>query len=653
MKNYIGQYKLMFFVSWIGLYFIFPSWINLHAKLHTWGFPVNNNQLARTIAILLLTGYFSVSSYLVNRYFDCLRVDKPLFIRINNWSGHIKGNLWLVIFCVLSVVLHIYTLSLVQVSYLTQGLWMYDFSSKYLSRLFDIPIQYFFWSFMVLLILMIRNKKLISVISNFLSEKSSILKSKNSSKVLFIFFIFSFFSLYSYLFPYYSWEESLVLLRFPPVSHYLYLISYYAFGVSHVGPKIVQLMFYVLGAVYLYRTIYLFREKETALLGATIYLFSPIIFHYASVTALESGVVFFIILISYYFLRFIKIQDNRDLILASYFIGLGFLYKQVVLVMLVICFAYLVLSIIKKRDWNSINHCKILLLSLIPILPWLKFATISVYYDVYFDTTVSQLISFDSLTAYAAVLHAQLSPIILILFLCSIIFIFFAKRDDLSMFFGLSFVAYYLFFTKNMPGFPLHRYSTAFYPAISVLLAQFVHSICHKFRWKYTYKIVFSALTFYLIILCVIPRSSSDLITFKYRDFETQYYPSEEATDWVRNRTKDDEKILTLMMSNHKFYVERIYADKDGINYKRFIRNFNLNIIEGSIDPLQKIKEFCHENDISYIMFQFGPKNYYYPNSKEISEKLNKLKESMDNELIQAAQFNIDDNYIIIYKLTE
>ena len=647
MNRYINQYKILFLFSWIALYLIFPSWISLHVNFHARGLPIHNYPFARTMAILALTMYFSMSAFLMNRYFNALPVDKPFFIRISNWSENLKSNLWLVIFCCLSVILHIYSLTLVQLSFLTQGLWMYDFSSMYWNRLFDIPIQYLFWTLIISFILIIRQKKLINFISNFASAKFSKYRSSLSIKLLFMFIIFSFFSIYSYIFPYYPLDKSSDLLRYPQVSHFLYLITYYAFGVSHLGPRLVQLIFNVLGAVYLYRTILLFREKETALLGATIYLFSPLIFYYASSSSLASGTVFFLTLISYYFLSFLKGKDNRDLILATYFIGIGFLYRGEVLLMFIICFSYLMLSKIKKRDWTSIIHFKILLLSLIPILPWmLKIGSLSFSYEPH----LVQMSLFERLTTYALLVHTQLSWIISGLLIVSIGFTLFAKKDDLSLFFGYSFIAYYSFFTLLLGSLRIHRYTLAFYPAICVLLALFLYSVSKRIRWKQSFKFIFSVLIIYLIIICLIPRSSSNLTTFRYTDIETQYYPIDKATDWIKNNVKNDDKILTLFMSDYRFYVERIYADKDKINQKRFIKNYGLRMIEELGNPLQDLKEFCHANEISYVMIAY-PKNYLSPIYKVMTDMSKSFQENRGNDFMEAAEFNIDDNYITIYKM--
>jgi hypothetical protein len=415
-----------------------------------------------------------------------------------------------------------------------------------------------------------------------------------------------------------------------------------------MGPRIVQLMFYILSAVYLYRTIHLFHEKEKALLGATIYLFSPIIFSFASQAALETGVVFCIILISYYFLRFIKYEDNRDLILTTFFIGIGFLYKRGALVMFFVCFAYLMLSRIKKRDWKSIIHFKVLLLSLVPILPWMKIGP-SV------PPVWSNLLIFDELITFSLMLQSQMSVLIFISFSFSLVFILLTKRDDLSLFFGLLFIVYYFLFTVMLFGKFNHRYAMALYPAIAVFLALAVFSITRRIRWRHAFKLVGSVLIIFLIVISLVPRSNSNLTTYKYKDFETQYFPIDEATDWIKDRTENKDKILVLYLSFYKFYVDKIYPDKNLKQQREFIfYSFGRDVKE-IIYPLQNLMKFSNAEKISYIMFPFSPNNSLTSSESNIEQmELTKyLKENMDNKFEKVAKFNLEDNYLFIYKARE
>jgi hypothetical protein len=190
----------------------------------------------------------------------------------------------------------------------------------------------------------------------------------------------------------------------------------------------------------------------------------------------------------------------------------------------------------------------------------------------------------------------------------------------------------------------------ALYPTIAVFLSIFIFSTTQRIRWKHSFKLASAVLTVYLIFLCLVPRSSSNLITFKYKDFEIQSYPIEKAVDWVWYKTKNDDRVLSLFIpGNMKLYVERIYSNKDSINRKRIIY-YNSGDKE-LIYPWQNLMEFCDAEKISYIMFPFGPNNF--APDLGASKEAKYLKENSDNELIEVARFNNEDNYILIYKLKE
>ena len=650
-ENHILQYKVVFYLSWILLYLFFPSWISLHSIFEAKGIPGLSYPFARVLVIMAFTIYFSVSAYLMNSIFNALVVDKPVVVKLHGWRTHIKNNVWLVIACGIALVLHVHAISLPMVItgetvHLQNSLLIYSFLNTQWHRLINVPIQCVFWSLVVLIFFIIRQLKAKGLKSSNMRDRFEAFQSNNSINLLFVLLVFGFFSIYSYFFPYYSFQESMHLLRYPPVSRYINLIVYLAFGYSQTASRIVQLIFYILSAIYIYRSIDLFRKKEAALLGATIYLFLPLIFSYASRAALASGTIFFICLISFHFLKFIKDQDSRDLILSSFFIGIGFMYKRVVFLMFAICFIYLLLNRLKKRDLRPVIHFKVLLLSLVVILPWLKIGSLNMYVG-----GKAYLFSIDSLTGILSMLPGQLSPIILSLFVLSVVTFIFSKKDGLSLFFAFLFVAYYSFFTFKDRGNSIYRYTMTLYPSIAFFLAQFLIGVARMVRWRHAFKLLYPILTAYLIVVCLVPRSSSNITTFRYDDFESQYYPIDKATDWIKNRTDKDEKILVLFMRNYEFYVENIYEGKNAIDKDRFLY-LSVDTANKLIYPLQNLKNFCHEEKISYVIFPFSPRGSFPP-AREDKDTIQYLIKNKDNIFTEVAKLSHEDNYIIIYKLKE
>ena len=449
-----------------------------------------------------------------------------------------------------------------------------------------------------------------------------------------------------------------MLFRSPPLGTLLYLIIFSLFGTENIflPSIIVQFAFYILSGVFLYRTINLFYEKEAALLGASIYLFSPLVFSYATVGHLANGTVFFIIVVSYFFLKFIRDGNNKDLILTAYFISVGSLYKRPIILLFLICSAYLIVNKIKQKDLHLKFHLKILSLSLISFLPWYFIGTRSGGGFI-----LSQLSTFDSLFSAFLMIPSQLSWPVFLLFMLSIIFALY-KRDHLSVFFGIVFIVYYVLFTTVQQQ-TVHRYSMAFYPTISVFLAQFIYSILQKVRWRYAFKVAFSVLIIYLAILCIIPRSSTKLITFKYTDFENQQFPVEKSMEWILNETGDDERVLIFGFSRkYEFYARQKGIDREKI----YPAKMNLSPSDDYKAFSQNLKELCKKQKISYIMFRAYNDRISNPfynnmfrengfikktiiNTKKGERKIKKfLKE---NKYDAFKKFNMDDNYIYIYKL--
>ncbi len=621
MSNYINQYKLLFGLSWIILYLVFPAWT----------LPISV-----TARFLLFSGlmiFFSISAFFMHLWFNALPVDRPLIIYPEDFSRHLKNHAGLLILCSIAALLHISPLSspiyLIgdEALFLQGGLWIYDYFGSFWHNF----MRYAFWAFWVFIISFFivtgkRNKKS----GGWLSSH----KSRISTDAFFMLSTASLLLVYFVLLS--DLPHDSLMVRYPPVQKLLYLVSYFVVGINYIGPRLIQLIFYILSAVYLYRTINLFSDRETALLGASIYLFSPIIFVHAHFAELPSGVLFFIILISYYFLRYLIFEDNRGLILASYFTGIGFLYKRDIFLMFFICFAYLLMHNLKKRKLHRKTPFKILTLSLVNIVPWMIIGHFFTWRNA--AISLSQFTSFEKITAYFLMIPSQISWGLFIILLIAIVYVLLFKRSTLSLFSGFLFITFYLFYTSQFYGQQYPRFMTAFYPAIAIYLALFLGSAARNLKWKYSFGIIFFVITVYLIVLCAVPSLSARLIT--YKSPKTQLFPAGKAMEWIRDNVGDGEKILSL-----RFKPDLFYRDKYGIN-KNSILSFWYHL--GEVSTPQKLKAFSRLNNISYVVFPYGPNFLWGGGNKAI---LDYLKENRNNEFIQAAAFNLEENYIYIYRL--
>jgi hypothetical protein len=585
----------------------------------------------------------------MNRVLESFTVDQPLITRDKDRSNHVKNNIWVYIICLIAAGLHIYPLTFPvliggdEATHLHGGLGIYVYINNYWSSFFDLPIQYAVWVLAGLIFLLIKRNRIINFLSGPLNTIYLSIGKPNKLSGFFLVLLF-FGLLLGYFFLLQDLPFHPLLIRYPPLSKLLYLGSYLFLGINQAGPRIVQVLFYVLTALYLYRTISLFKNKETALLGASIYLFSPLVFSFANYAELASGTIFFVILISYYFLRFVKDGDPRALLLTSYFMSIGFLYKRNVFLMFFICIFYLFAIKLKNKYFHLLKPLKILLLSLIPIVPWLILGKYYIYRN--YEIIWSHLISPDMLVSYATVIPSQVSWLVFFLFLCSVILFLFSKKDTLPLFFGLIFLFHYLFYVSDATAqsytskitVGVHRFSMVFYPTIAVFVAQFLYRIVQNIKWKHSFRLTFFILTIYLITICTVWQVSPVNSQFvSYRNIESHYFPSPQAMKWVKDNVKEGEKILILRVASSIFY-----GDKYNIDRNKII-DFWHNLKE--VSTPRQLKTFIRSNNISYIMFPYGP---HHLMGHDIIEY---LKSNSGNEFTEAEKFTMGGNYIFIYKI--
>lgn len=627
MHNNIWQYKFIFILSWVLFYLIFP----------TWALPISVT--ARAAVFFGLIVFFSISASIMNHWFSAIFVNKPAIIIPQNVPTHFKNNSGLFIICCLTGILHIYPLSFPiliigdEALHLQSGLWIYEHIDVSWHRLFQIA----FWALIVLILLKRKANKTDNLYKT-MYEYISGLTAIRSKRILFIFLFLLIPVAYFLLLRNITFNPEFI--HYPHLVKFIYHIAYCAFGMTPVGPRIIQLILYISSAVYLYRTILLIANKETALTGATIFLFLPVLFTYAKLAEISCGTLYFIMLISFHFLRFIKQEDNRDLLLASFFIGLGFMYRQEIFLMFFICTIYLLARSIISQDLNLKNHLKVMLISLVSIIPWMiisKFFSWRNYKIIW-----SNFKPFEG-KVFSFFLHMPLdiSWILFVLFMFSVVFILIFKRNPISLFFGLLFLSYYFFLALDIANYS-PRLAMSYYPAISVYLSLFLCSIIDTVRWKHTFKMIYMIIAIYMISICTVPSLNAQFLSsFEFR--KLKYFPSEDAMRWVKENVKEGEKILTLRIMSADFYRLKYEIDNNRIvSFRYEIKNAN---------TADKLMAFIREHKITYIMF---PYNFAYIRQMrpdlDISEY---IKSNLDKEFMEIATYNNDENYIYIVKLKD
>jgi|Deesub1362A_J573_1020465.scaffolds.fasta_scaffold00252_23 hypothetical protein len=622
MRTEAVDYRIFFYLLWYITYILYPSW----------ALPIST--LGRFLVFSGLTIYFLISGFLLTRFLSA--ASKGLWIKtpLPKPTKQTWNDIRLIVICAIALGLHIYPLKFPvmilgdEPAHLLGGLGIYMFIDKGWQNIFGYPVQSISWIVGVTLLIMVIHPKGGRIFKDLL-RRSSV----TTASPFFIFITIPLLVAYFFLLrdlPYHQ-----LLVRYPPVSKILYLLSYLLGGITPAGPRIIQTAFYITGAIYLYRIIILFRDRDVALLGASIYLFSPLVFYFASLAELACGVVFFIIIISFYFLRSLKNNSLRDIIITSLLLSTGFLYKRDIMLMIFICIAYL----LYRKPEEARTYLPMLVLSIVPVVPWL---IIGGFFSLRnYEFTPSHLASLDILSSYFLMIPLQSSWVIFIIFTASIFYFLFGKKDDLRLFLLLVFVSYYILYVADAT-VRIHRFSMAFYPTISVFIAIFIKDAALTIRWRHSFKFIFLVLLSYLITISTIhnvPPMEKTFVT--YKDINSRYFPVDKAMEWVRDNVREGEKILILRVASSIFYRDKYGIDKDKII------DFWYDLSKFSTP--EKLRLFCKENNISYIMFSYGEA---YPVDKR-AKIIEYLKENPEKDFTEITTYNMDDNYIHIYRIND
>jgi 4-amino-4-deoxy-L-arabinose transferase-like glycosyltransferase len=435
----------------------------------------------------------------MDRWFRTLNTDKPFIIKLENRLNIIKNHTGLIIICLIAVVLHvnpIVTRPILIIGdeslHLYGGLWIFNIVNSSSLKYF----QLVFWILTGFTVFLVARDN----VRNYITKKLSEYMAGGQQKGFFIVIVF----LTAVMYYYFLHEGQFNLdLRYTPLSRLLYLVSYMPFGISPLLPRCIELTFYILTAVYIYRIIGLFNNRNAALLGASFYLFFPVTFIYANLAELACSTIFFIVLISYHYLRFLQKKDDRDIIMVSFFIGAGFLYKQPVLLMFFICTAYLVYCRLMDRNLNVLKYIRIMSLSLVPVVPWMIIQRYFAWRQ--YRIILTNLIPPDGM-GYSHFMHLPIETtwVVFTLFIISIFFLLKCERNNLVLFSLLIFIAYYIFLALDQLSVS-PRMLMVFCPTIAIFTALFLSSIINKVRWKYSFNSVLVILSSYLILINTAP----------------------------------------------------------------------------------------------------------------------------------------------------
>jgi len=596
--NLSRGYLHPFFVIWIFCYIVFPSWL----------LPVSS--IDRALIYLFLWVFFLVNGWLFNKW-NTPYLENPLFKTTGNRLAsvnHEKRILITVLF--IFVLIQVYPMLMPirtrgdEGYHANNGLEILKMMNIMTRRFLPIDFHWLFklLTVLVLAIFVIFKRRKIKLGISYLIEKYKYL----FTAVLVIFFLFHFIVVIRY--PYH-----LRLHRFPPLSKIIHSFIYLLFFPIEFFVRLPQLIFMVLAACLLFKTVSLFRSKSEALFTALTFLCLPLVIYFANDGELEAGVLFFIILVSYFFLRHLKFGTHKDFILTIFSLGLGFLYKRPLLILIPVIWIFLFLNkYIKFDSWfkeKFLYYLKFTWIGCVFIIPWLVMTN---YLPLRkYDLSLKNWLDIKTALIYLGGLPKNMGLLMTIILAVSIIYCFVKRRDWLFKYFFFLFLIIYIFITSDSflykYSYLESRFASYFSPSLAVILSIVIFDLLYKIRKK-SIRIMFTVFLFGLLFIhssIISPRFTgidSKIVTF-YK-IKSRYVPYDKALSFVGKKFPHQTRIHVVMGTTPVNFYAYKYNALDQRYKLKAEENFDITMwIDPEDQNLENLHEYCLEKQIDYIIF--------------------------------------------------
>jgi uncharacterized membrane protein len=423
---------------------------------------------------------------------------------------------------------------------------------------------------------------------------------------------------------------------YPPLYDILTTVFFHVLGASAASGRLVAVMFSLLSLWIVFEFANRTYGPKIALLASILLGVMPGFFWVSRIAMLETVLVFFFSLVLFFFFSWMRLSQNKTLLLCGLTLGVGFLAKYQILVAgLVMIVAILVLCRKKLR----LRFSKFLVLPLIAILvvvPWIlilyqingvgKFGELlyvvqeggqdRAAYSRRFPMPIFYLVEmtwpFNDIPVH------PISLPLYILGLCGLALWAYRRRTE-DKFFLVWFITVYVFFTL-IPN-KQWRYVTPLFPVLAISAASFIFFIYGKIgaAWKsgqaslskHRVRQVAAAL-FIVLVASAIFYSSYDAYQMTARD--QIHIPIEETADYLASHMSLNESAVIVCAFNLfnkdmlQFYLPANISKDQVWQYPElpvdsFTPNFNIT----------EFVSLCEQRNVKYIiLYDYGANSKFF-----------------------------------------
>jgi 4-amino-4-deoxy-L-arabinose transferase-like glycosyltransferase len=157
----------------------------------------------------------------------------------------------------------------------------------------------------------------------------------------------------------------------PPLYAWILGIFFFFFGVSESVSRILSVFFSILTLCFLYLTCRVIYDKKISLTAVLFASFTPLCVYFGRNTGLESPMMLFAMSGLWFFMKWWKIQSDKNFWIAGILFGLGIAVRYHLLVILTPLLIKLCSKFVKEKEYKRLFN--FYFITLLPTILWVVF----------------------------------------------------------------------------------------------------------------------------------------------------------------------------------------------------------------------------------------------------------------------------------------
>lgn len=397
------------------------------------------------------------------------------------------------------------------------------------------------------------------------------------------------------------------IFRYQPISKLMLIPAYIIFGIHEWVGRMIQFLFFIGCAFYLYQTTRLFGSKDAARLTAIIFLLLPPIFHYGNTHLIEGGSLFFVAAPFFYWIRYFEKRSSYDLMAGSFWATLGCLYKHTNVIMIPAFAVLWVWDLCKQRTAKPFKQYGLeIIANSIPAITFMIYMKLSSFSS---DTPS------DMAFINAARLIENLNAIpqgvtypIFILFLAGSFFTLFSLHRFLP--YWVSWVIPHYMVTAMSLAYMNVRQALPYYLGFIITSGLFLDRIVYypKVRSLLFYGVI----PLYLIWACLFMprvhtpelwgRAMGDRSYINFTNWNDTYIPYHMIIPDLMQRIPPGETVFAPMGND----TSQFYLAKHNWQDRVYIRNLFMDDGQVAVDSIENLEQQCLQNGYNWLILPRG-----------------------------------------------